>query len=251
MAQQSLPKTNSNSKTCSVAGCDRRWVARTWCTHHYGRWRFHGNPNRTPDKSILRRCRHDIAGRTFTFLTAIEYVRHDGRAVWRCKCKCGAVVFVGTGPLLRGHTKSCGCIKPRLKKNFPAEYRIWAGIFTRCYNLNCKAYRLYGGRGITVYEEWRAFPEFLKYVGPRPSKNHSIDRINNDGNYEPGNVRWATKLEQANNTRWNRFLEYDGRRQTIAQWAREVGAKSYTVIERLNRGWDAGAALGLEPSPDK
>lgn len=104
------------------------------------------------------------------------------------------------------------------------ENRIWRGIKDRCYNPSRKEYPRYGARGIKMCDEWRdSFLAFYNYVGPRPSPNHSIDRINSDGDYEPGNVRWATRLEQQNNMRGNVWVEYNGERLTLGQLWRKSG----------------------------
>lgn len=131
---------------------------------------------------------------------------------WACKCDCGAVTNVSGRALGGGLTKSCGCLnsenraKNRLTHggSYTPEFRAWAGMIYRCYNATSNAsFPDYGGRGIRVCDEWRDdFAAFLAHVGPRPSPKHSIDRYpNNDGNYEPGNVRWATREQQIANRR--------------------------------------------------
>jgi hypothetical protein len=103
------------------------------------------------------------------------------------------------------------------------EHDAWRGMLARCRNPRHPSYKNYGGRGITACERWNSFENFLDDMGKRPSPKHSLDRIDNNGNYEPGNCRWATRREQANNTRMNRFVTFDGRTMTLAQWARETG----------------------------
>jgi hypothetical protein len=125
------------------------------------------------------------------------------------------------------------------------EFRAWAAIKSRCYNENVTGYPDWGGRGITMCDEWRdSFETFIAYVGKRPSPKHSIDRYpNNDGNYEPGNVRWATRVEQCNNRRSSRFIEFKGQTFTLTQWADKLGFKEGTLTMRFKRGWTVEAAF--------
>ena len=156
----------------------------------------------------------EIAGQKFGRLTACKETnkRADGKVVWECMCDCGNKVEVSGKLLKSGNTKSCGCIAAELlsarNMKYPyevrhlREYIIWAHIKSRCYNKNDAGYKDYGGRGIGMHVEWISNPiAFIEYIGKRPSPKHSIDRIDNDGNYEPGNVRWATRSDQARNTR--------------------------------------------------
>jgi len=124
------------------------------------------------------------------------------------------------------------------------EYRAWATMRQRCNSLTHPEYRYYGGRGITVCESWDdSFEAFFCAMGRRPTSKHSLDRIDNFKGYSPTNCRWATRLEQANNTRFNRRIEYDGRSQTLAEWSRETGIPSHTIISRLDRGkWSVSRA---------
>jgi hypothetical protein len=123
------------------------------------------------------------------------------------------------------------------------EYRIWIGIRARCLNPNRNGYPDYGGRGITVCEEWDDFAQFLADMGPRPSPRHSVDRIDNNGNYCPENCRWATQSEQLANQNRSTRIEYNGKVQTGTEWAREFGIKERTLFGRLQRGWDIHRAL--------
>jgi len=124
------------------------------------------------------------------------------------------------------------------------EYRVWRSMKSRCSNSRNDSYADYGGRGISVCERWVvSFEAFLQDMGSRPSLKHSIDRIDNEGNYEPGNCRWATKREQANNCRSNRTIYIDGERLTVAQWARKMGVRPCVITNRLRRGWDEKQAV--------
>lgn len=147
----------------------------------------------------------------------VESYRTPGGTIKRrfqCICDCGNIGIVRMGELRSNVSKSCKCqkkdstIKRNTKHGFavrldrPTEYNIWKNMKKRCKNPKTKAYKDYGGRGIKVAQEWdKSFVAFYNHVGPRPSKAHSLDRIDNNGNYEPGNVRWATADQQANNKR--------------------------------------------------
>jgi hypothetical protein len=122
-------------------------------------------------------------------------------------------------------------------ENRKAEKSVWYGMKERCFNANSKAFKYYGGRGITVCPEWREdFDSFYRDMGPRPSDMHTIDRINNDGNYEPGNCIWASKAAQANNRSNNTVIEIEGRTQPMTQWARESGVNRTVILKRMKRG---------------
>lgn len=133
------------------------------------------------------------------------------------------------------------------------EYWAWAKIVQRCTNPNCKSYKNYGARGIRICDRWlhgengdTAFVCFIADVGERPSAKHSIDRINNDGHYEPGNVRWATKVEQENNKRDNRYVLYRGQRMSLSQATRAAGSivsPSAAWPRIYKRGWSVELAV--------
>jgi hypothetical protein len=123
------------------------------------------------------------------------------------------------------------------------EWRAWKDMKARCSNPRLGNYSRYGGRGITVCDRWQIFENFIADVGRRPSADHSLERKDNDGNYEPGNVRWATRLEQARNTRRNRMIEIDGKSLTISEWARERGVSRFRIRDRLDAGIAAREAV--------
>ena len=124
------------------------------------------------------------------------------------------------------------------------EYGIWVSMRNRCSNPNVKAYANYGGRGIKVCDRWQSFENFYADMGARPD-GMTLERIDNDGDYEPSNVRWATRAEQANNKRNNRLLSFDGVTKTLAQWADGLGVSHATLVMRLKQGWPIDKAVTL------
>ena len=162
----------------------------------------------------------DLTGRRFGKLVVVAkaspYIHPStgkNRTTWKAQCDCGRETIAHASNLLRGLTQSCGCgraeaVKRGLRfrhgqaKPMTTEYRCWASIIHRCTNSNATAYPKYGARGIKVCKQWRdSFEAFFADMGRKPSSKHSIDRINNDGDYEPGNCRWATSSQQALNKR--------------------------------------------------
>jgi len=138
----------------------------------------------------------------------------------------------------------CYCDKNTTRKSRTTEYVSWICMKERCYNKNHNRYRDYGGRGITVCERWlRSFDNFLEDMGKKPSKNFSLDRIDVNGNYCPENCRWADSFTQANNTRRNVYIEYNGETKTLAEWARQYNLKYSLVKGRLDNGWTIERAL--------
>jgi len=129
------------------------------------------------------------------------------------------------------------------------EYPCWRMMLSRCRNPNDDAYPSYGGRGIKVCERWKRFTDFLADMGPRPSRQHTLDRIDTYGNYEPGNVRWVkTRKDQMRNRRDNRKLTVRGTTKLVIEWAEESGIKRETIIRRLDRGWTDPAKILQVPS---
>lgn len=170
----------------------------------------------------------------------------DKARYWKCLCSCGNQAKVATAKLTTGHTQSCGCLqrdtaaeiktKHGLKKVNPVEYGIWMAMRRRCNNSNAAEFHNYGARGISVCAEWDDFGTFISDMGMRPSASHSIERRDNSRGYDPHNCVWATMIEQANNTRRNRFITIGGITKTLSQWSREFGISSKTVSTRICRG---------------
>ena len=124
---------------------------------------------------------------------------------------------------------------------------MWCGMRARCNNPNHTVFRYYGGRGIKVCDRWSDFWLFVKDMGSRPTKEHEIDRINNDGHYEPSNCHWVTRSEQLQNTRSNRHLQCRGETKTLSQWSREVNSSHGRIQARLSAGWTVENAINLPP----
>jgi hypothetical protein len=165
-----------------------------------------------------------------------------------CRCLCGKERHVRLAPLLDGKSKSCGCqsslIHGHNRQQRPSpEYQTWSRMLRRCYNPNHDRYRFYGGRGITVAPEWHDFTAFLRDMGLKPFPKAVLDRIDSAGPYAPGNCRWTTQRENTNNTKRNVWLEFQGRRQTMSQWARELGLDPDLIQARLAEGWEVERAL--------
>lgn len=157
----------------------------------------------------------DLTGRIFNRLTVLKLgaSTKDNRRRWICLCSCGNESLVLTNNLKTGHSRSCGCLQKEITKKRltvhglrkSPEYLAWVNMRSRCYKHGDISYHNYGGRGIEVCLEWvNSFSAFISDMGLKPSKAHSLDRVNNDGNYEPTNCRWGTKLEQVHNRRMSR-----------------------------------------------
>lgn len=166
----------------------------------------------------------DLKGQTFGRLTVLnrgkDYIcKSSMSVVWKCQCECGNILNVRSNQLLSGRTKSCGCFrKERMTTHglsSSTEKYIYNGMIQRCLNSNHDAYHNYGGRGIKVCDRWsdkeEGFKNFIKDMGLRPSKDYTLDRVDNDGNYAPENCRWATNEEQVVNKRTILKVNYDGK----------------------------------------
>jgi hypothetical protein len=195
----------------------------------------------------------DLTGQVFGRLTVLAFAGiKASRASWLCRCKCGTQKEVVGQHLLRGSSKSCGCLSREQSisrstthgKFGTPEYRTWTGIITRCCNSRNHGYARYGGRGITVCERWRSsFEAFYEDMGDRPSPRHSIERVNNGLGYSKENCVWATPSQQARNRRSNRLLTFNGQTKSLVEWAEELGMQPDTLGRRLKDGWSVERAL--------
>ena len=198
----------------------------------------------------------DLKGQKFGKLTVIERAENKGKNTrWLCLCECGNKTIVHAISLRSGSTKSCGCYKsiaPKLSNtkhgmSHTTTHKIWCDIKSRCFCLNDPAYKNYGGRGITMCDRWKnSFEAFYEDVSKLPhfnEKGFTLDRIDNDGNYEPNNVRWVDRITQGNNKRNNRLISYNGETHTMAEWAKIKGLNYKTLSCRLYDGWDISRAL--------
>ena len=190
----------------------------------------------------------DLTGFRFNRWHVIERAPNDRHrnTRWHCRCNCGTLRIVNGANLTRGLSPSCGCLRKenntkRLTTHGLAKSRIykrWADMIQRCHNPALSCYPRYGGRGITVCKEWReSFAAFYAEMGEPPAKGMTIDRINNDRGYEPGNCRWSTPKEQANNTRRNHLLRLGDETLTLIQWAKRLNLSRDTIVHRLKLGW--------------
>lgn len=180
-----------------------------------------------------------------------------GRSAVLCRCSCGTEKSVNVSSLLRGLSKSCGCLRKEVVGAAHTThglsntylYDFWVNIKKRCYDTKYKSYKNYGGRGITIYAEWVTdVTKFEHYVttnlGQRPSPKHSLDRTNNLLGYIPGNLRWATPSEQIQNRRCSVIIEFNGETKPLAAWAKQLGIRHGTLYQRIHKyKWPLEKAL--------
>jgi hypothetical protein len=202
-------------------------------------------PELTKFMQKRKRRVQDIAGQRYGSLLVLEYLGGKG-GNWKCQCDCGAECTPRNDNILRGRSTSCGCKRQLgiLRGPCKRAYNTWTAMRSRCNNPNDDRFARYGGRGIKVCERWAEnFDEFLADVGI-PPKGTTLGRIDNDGNYEPGNVRWETMKQQCRNTRRNRLVEYQGQTKCIAEWAEIAGMSQSTLAARICiMGWPVERAM--------
>lgn len=185
----------------------------------------------------------DLTGKIFGRLTVLQRAEKKGKgAYWECICECGRKRVVAGYHLRTGHTMSCGCLRKNVVTTHgqwnSRVYRSWNKMLQRCTNPNDDRFADYGGRGITVCDRWRVFENFHQDMGDRP-QGMSLDRIDVDGDYCLSNCRWATPMQQSNNTRTNHILTYNGESHSIAEWSRRTSIHPATISRRIGMGWDA------------
>lgn len=197
----------------------------------------------------------EMVGKTFGRLVVLKFSHStkDYRRYWECKCACGQVCLVDGAYLRQSRTRSCGCLRRETERTCrvthgqsrTALYGIWRTMISRCNNPNAVGYKKYGAVGISVCDRWaKSFEDFLSDMGPRPSPKHSLDRYpNQGGNYEPGNVRWATSSEQARNSKNAKILVYQGETRCLLEWCEKLQLPYETVKRRLQMGWSVADAF--------
>jgi len=196
------------------------------------------------------------SGFRFGHLTVIgPQLRRRGRgerSFRLCVCDCGLEVEVREDRLKSGRRVTCGEVcrysldtpPGRFWHLWRSEFDSWSCMLLRCYEPKVKSYGNYGGRGITVCDRWRgSFLNFLSDMGPKPESSCTIDRIDNDGDYEPGNCRWATRSQQARNMRNSVYVDHGGRRVLLCELCEQLGLSMHLVYGRLNLGWPLDEAL--------
>lgn len=201
------------------------------------------------------KARRDLTGMRFGRWEVLGFAGRTGATDYRyrCRCSCGREKDVSSGHLTGGKSLSCGCLRGEQigahvrthGRSKSAEYTAWQSMRSRCNNPRVPYWNNYGGRGIRVCDRWNeSFAAFYADIGPRPSAEHSIDRIDNDGHYEPGNCRWSTRLEQAQNTRRKRaVMRYAGRDWLARDFNKKTGLPQHTFYRCYREGLSLSAAL--------
>jgi hypothetical protein len=210
-----------------------------------------------PNSTLARPQFPDLTDCVFYRLTVLAR-DPDDRRKWICRCRCGRVKKVVGWSLLKLKSKSCGCLRAEMvaakntthgyafKGRQRPEYMSWCAMMARCTNENVEYFHLYGGRGINVCDRWQdSFVAFLEDMGPKPTNLHQIDRIDTNGNYEPGNCRWATPSENQRNRRNNKLITAFGVTMTQAEWSERSGMPAITIHARIKKGWTTERAVTL------
>lgn len=200
---------------------------------------------------------YDLTGKKFHRLTGIERVENltqYGQSRWLFMCDCGTKKEIFGFLVVHERVKSCGCLakeKPsRLRHGMAGTpvFNSWVSMRQRCLNKNCKAYPEYGGRGITICDEWDSFERFQEDMGPRPAGS-SIDRIDNSAGYSPGNCKWSTPVEQVRNRRTTMLYQWAGVELPLQSWAEAIGIKYSTLWARYKAGKRGNELLSATVGP--
>jgi hypothetical protein len=188
----------------------------------------------------------DLSNKSFGRWLVSDYA---GKSYWNCICECGTTKKVFSFNLINNKSVSCGCYAAERNTKHGMSrtkiYSIWEGMKQRCTSPSNTYWHRYGGRGIKVCERWQLFENFYADLGDPPTEQHSLGRIDNDGDYEPNNVRWETLEQQNNNKVLNHKVTIDGVTKTLTQWAQENGLKPSTVMSRVSYGWNDYDAVTL------
>jgi hypothetical protein len=186
----------------------------------------------------------DLTGKRFGRLLVVSRAENkDGKTAFNCSCDCGTAVVAKSLKLIGGLKRSCGFLRDKGRGKFRATYNTWHSMVRRCTDPSTPRYERYGGRGITVCNEWlNNFEKFAADMGIRPS-GCTLDRKDNDGNYEPGNCRWVNNSAQARNKSSTREITFRGETRCMADWASHLGMSRTTLQNRIYRGWPIERAL--------
>lgn len=195
----------------------------------------------------------DLTGQRCSRLTVLNEAGRskDRKILWLCRCDCGTQSIVSGKRLRNGESKSCGCLAAEVlaARNHKHGqvgtrlYRIWKGMMTRCTNPTDRNFQKYGARGIAVCDRWKSFESFYEDMADGYADHLTLDRIDAKGNYEPGNCRWATQIEQQRNRTNNRLITYQGATKSLAEWCEQLGLSYRVVIQRLGYGWSVERAF--------
>lgn len=195
----------------------------------------------------------DIQGKKFNRLFVVSLVKKENTKIsyWECLCDCGKSIIVQSCHIRGGHTKSCGCLQKETVSEINKShgisdseiYSVWQNMKNRCNNENYHRFDRYGGRGIKVCKRWEeSFLEFHTDMGERP-EGFTIERMDNDGDYEPGNCKWADNKEQCRNRSSNRIITFNGKTMCVADWAEEKRMNLSTIHSRIRMGWSIERTL--------
>lgn len=203
----------------------------------------------------------DETGKRYGRLTILSFSHFEQegkgrRPFWNCQCDCGKIVKKRSKTMKNGDSLSCGCIRRETttaknyvhgsapRKACSPEYKTWCDIIKRTENQKYIHFKNYGGRGITVCERWRnSYSNFLGDMGQKPSPKHSIERINNEGDYEPSNCCWATQKAQCRNKRNNHKITHEGTTLCLGAWAEKLGMNYMTLYSRIRKGWTISESI--------
>lgn len=207
----------------------------------------------------MKKVFKDMTGERYGCLTVIrrgeDYICGDNRhtTIWICQCDCGNITQTTRTMLITGRKKSCGCMSHKFAQKHgecgTRLYRIWRSMLDRCENKSHIHYSGYGGRGITICDEWHSYLGFSEWAKSNGyQENLTIDRIDVNGNYEPSNCRWATTKEQGRNRRNNHFLTFNGETRTVSEWAEITGINRGILFKRIKAGWKIDDVLSIPPN---